>query len=167
MARNRTPYYESENPGTVVRGFGWRALVVLLAVLAVSALISAVAWGISVATSDLKGQGDAVKTVNSGDNRLAQQAYFEQTYADIQKATRQLDQLEADKAAHVDGADIRYTGGVTYCQGLVADYNAAARKEIAAKFRDVGLPAQIDNTDPTTSCAPSTTPTPSPTGASK
>lgn len=67
-------------------------------------------------------------------------------------ADRKLDQLAADKAAKVDGADIRYSGAVSYCQGLAGDYNAAAHKEIASKFRDANLPDQIDATDPKTDC---------------
>lgn len=151
---SRTPWYDSDNPGTVVRGAGWRVGVIVLCILAFGGIVSAIGWGISVATSDAKGQGDAVKRVNNGDNRLAQQAYFEQTYQDIKAADRKLDQLAADKAAKIDGADIRYSGAVTYCLGLTGDYNAAARKQVAAKFKAVDLPNHIDTTDPATDCAP-------------
>lgn len=145
-------WYDSDNPTTVARGATWRAMVWTLAVLAfVSACVGA-AWGIRVATSDIKGRGDSQVQVNDGRNRLAQQAYFEQTYADIRAVDRTLDALAADKAAKVDGADVRYTGAIAYCQRLTGDYNAAARKEIAAKFRDAGLPAQIDPLDATTDC---------------
>lgn len=149
---SKEPWYDSDNPGTVVRGATWRAglwsLVAFLAVAAVGVGI----WGFGVATSDVKGRGDAVRTVNRGDNRLAQQAYFEQTYADIAAADRKLDQLAADKAAKVDGADARYSGGVSYCLQLVADYDAAARKQVAERFRDVNLPARIDRSDPAFDC---------------
>jgi len=148
----RTPWYESENPDRVARGLGLRILLWSLAILAVCAVISIAVWGFQVATSDVKGQGDAVRTVNSGANRLAQQAYFEKTFADIKAADQRLDQLAADKAAKVDGADIRYSGAVSYCLGLVGGYNAAARTEIAEKFRDVDLPSQIDTTDAATDC---------------
>jgi hypothetical protein len=148
----KQPWHESANPSTVVRGASWRAGVWIAAVLVFFAVIGGAGWAFKVATSDIKGQGDAVRKVNSGDNRLAQQAYFEQTFEDIKKADRQLTQLAADKAAKVEGADIRHTGAITYCQGLVADYNAAARKQIAEKFRAADLPAQIDATDTTTDC---------------
>lgn len=110
------------------------------------------AWAVQVATSDIRGRGNAARTVNRADNRLAQQAYFEQTFQDIKAADQRLTQLAADKASHIEGADIRYSGAVTYCQQLVADYNSAAHKQIAAKFRDAGLPTAIDPVDITTDC---------------
>jgi hypothetical protein len=148
----RTPYYDSDNPSTVVRGASWRIGVWVIAVVAFFGLLGAGIWAFQVSTSDVKGKGDAVRTVNRGDNRLAQQAYFEQTWADIKAADAKLDQLAADKVAKVDGADIRYSGAVTYCIQLRGDYNAAARKQIAAKFKDASLPDQIDPTAPETDC---------------
>jgi hypothetical protein len=123
----RQPWYDSDNPSTVARGAGWR-LAVTIAVV------------IRVATSDVKGRGDSVVKINDADNRLTQQAYFEQTYADIQAAQQNLD---------LPGNDTEKAGRLSYCRRLVADYNAAARKEIAAKFRAVDLPASID---PTITC---------------
>lgn len=150
----KEPWYESDNPTRFARGAALSGTGILLLVLAVFALIGVGVWGFKVVTSDVKGKGDAVQKVNDGGNRLAQQAYFEQTYADIRKADAQLDQIAADKAANVEGAATRYTGGVTYCLGLVADYDAAARKEIAAKFRAADLPAQIDTLATATDCKP-------------
>lgn len=150
----RQSWYESDNPTTVARGATWRVGAWFLAIFLSISLLSVGVWGFKVATSDVKGKGDAVQKVNDGGNRLAQQAYFEQTWADIKKADTQLDQLAADKAANTDGADVRYSGAVTYCLGLIADYDAAARKEIAAKFKAVDLPEQIDTTSPATDCAP-------------
>lgn len=156
MTRTREPWYDSDNPGTLARSAGWRAGIVIISVVAFFGIIGAAWWGISVFTSDVKGQGDAVKTVNSGDNRLAQQAYFEQTYADIKAADRKLDTLAADAKAHPTDTDARtrLIGAENYCQGLTGDYDAAARKEVAAKFRAVDLPAQIDTSDPATDCIP-------------
>lgn len=152
MPKNRTPYYESDNPTVAAVGVTWRAMIWIICIVLFAGAVSAGIWYFNVATSDVKGKGDAVRTVNAGVNQLAQQAYFQQTYADIQAADRKLDQLAADKAAKVEGADIRYSGAVSYCQGLIGDYNAAARKEIASKFRDIDLPDQIAATDPKTDC---------------
>ena len=156
MARH--PYYASDNPTAVVRGASWRTAVWIVCAVAFFSAVSIGIWAFQVGTSDVKGRGDATQKVNSGDNRLAQQAYFEQTYADIQAADRKLDQLAADKAAHVDGADVRYSGAVSYCIQLVADYDAAARKQVADRFRAVDLPARIDTTAAATDCAPKETP---------
>jgi len=131
----RTPWYDSDNPSTVARGATWRGMVWILAITAFVAIISIGGWLFNVTTSDVKGSGDATRTVNSGDNRLAQQAYFEQTYADIQAAGQNLT---------LPGNETEQAGRLTYCRRLVADYNAAARKQVAAKFRAADLPAQID-----------------------
>jgi len=150
------PWYRSDDPSTVVRGATWRGLVWVLAVSAVVAVVSVAAWGFGVATSDVKGRGDAERTVNDADNRLAQQAYFEQTYADVRAADRKLTALAQDAAAHPSDAEARtrLVGAENYCQGLVGDYEAAARKQSAARFRAADLPAQIDQEDAATDCRP-------------
>ena len=135
----RTPWYDSPNPDRVGVNIGARIFVAILAVLAISAAV----WGISVATSGIRGRGDAIRSTNSGGNRLAQQAYFEQTYADIKAADQNLD---------LPGNDTEQAGRTAYCRRLVADYNAAARKQVAERFRAVDLPAQIDLLDSTTDC---------------
>lgn len=139
----RTPYYESDNPDVIARGAGIRLGGWIVISLLFFGVIGVAIWGFKVATSDIKGQGDATRQVNDGGNRLAQQAYFEQTYADIQAADRALD---------IPGTATEVQGRRIYCIRLVGDYNAAARKQVAAKFRVADLPVQIDSTDPTTDC---------------
>lgn len=130
---------------------GGAALTVIACATGVAALIAG-SYFAHVALSDPIGRAEAYKTVNQAGNRLAQQAYFEQTYADIKATDRKLTQLAADKAAKLDGADIRYSGAVSFCQQLIGDYNAAARKQVASKFRGVNLPSSVDETDPATDC---------------
>jgi hypothetical protein len=143
MTRER--WYESDDPGRVARGASLRIALWVIAVILFCGLIGIATWGFTVATSDVKGRGDATRQVNSGVNRLAQQAYFEQTYADIKAADLNLD---------LPGNDVEKAGRTAYCRRLVADYNAAARQQIAAKFRAADLPPQIDQTDPATDCRP-------------
>jgi hypothetical protein len=152
----RDPWYDSDNPSTVVRGASWRTALWIIGLVVFVGLLSAGIWAFEVATSDVKGKGDATRTVNAGGNRLAQQAYFEQTYADIKASDRKLDALAAAAKAQPtdDAAATRLLGAENYCQGLIGDYNAAARKQIAAKFRAVDLPAQIDTTNTETDCEP-------------
>lgn len=132
-------------------------VVAVVSVILALIVIPIAVWAFTVATSDVKGRGDAVVQENSANNRLEQQAYFQQTYADIKAADTKLDGLQADVKADASDKDakVRYRGAEDYCLGLVGDYNAAAQKQIAAKFRDAGLPPQIDTTDPTTDCKPS------------
>ncbi len=139
----RTTWHDSDNPTTVARGASWRAAVWIVAAVVFFGLLGAGIWGFRVVTSDVKGQGDAVRITNDGRNRLAQQAYFEQTYADIKAADLNLD---------LPGEDVEKAGRLAYCRRLVADYNAAARKEVAEAFRSADLPPQITDTDPSTDC---------------
>lgn len=149
-----TKWYDSHNPTTVVRGASWRSAIwIALAVVFILAL-SAGIWALKVATSDVKGQGDAARTKNSGTNRIAAQERFEELYAGIKAADERIDVMAAaKKAAPMDVvAATNYTGAVNYCIQIRADYNAEARKYTAEQFRSIDLPAQIDATDPAFDC---------------
>lgn len=151
---SKTPWYDDTNPDRVARGLAGRtALWIALAVLFVAAL-SIGGWAFHVATSDAKGQGDAVRIKNDGRNRVNAQEEFEQRYQDVVASDRRLDTLAAAKKAHPEdrAAETNYAGAVTYCVSVVGDYNAAARKYSKADFRAVDLPAEIDNNDPATDC---------------
>ncbi len=136
-------WLDNPNPDKVAMSAGWRIALWVIAITLFLGFLSVGTWWFQVATSDIKGQGDATRTVNSGDNRLAQQEFFERTYADIKAADKNLD---------VPGNEIEQAGRVLYCNDLVATYNAAARSQRAEKFRAVDLPPQIDTLDPTTDC---------------
>lgn len=149
-----TKWYDSDNPTTVVRGGSWRAAIwITLAVVFVLAL-SAGIWALKVASSDAKGQGDAARTKNSGANRIAAQARFEDLYAGIKAADERIDVMAVAKKA--DPKDVvaatNYTGAINYCIQQRADYNAEARKYTAEQFRAIDLPAQIDSNDPAFDC---------------
>jgi len=146
-------WYESDNPGTVARGAAWRIGVGVLALLALCAVIGIGAWGFGVATSDVKGQGDAVRQKNDATNRIAAQERFEDLYQEIVQADRRItvmaDAAERDPSA-VNQTNL--TGAINYCLDVVGDYNAEARKYTAAEFRAADLPARIDDLDPSTDC---------------
>lgn len=155
---SRTPWYESDNPSTLARGGGWRLGVIIVAVVAFVLVVSAAVWGIRVATSDVQGRGDAVRAKNDGQNRVLASERFEDTYQEILAADRRIDTL-ADAAAADPGSQVaatNLTGAITYCQGVVGDYNADARKYTSAEFRAADLPAQIDNVAADTDCEPAT-----------
>jgi hypothetical protein len=157
MAR-REPWYESSNPDRVARSAGWRlALWVLAAVLFVG-LVSGGIWAFKVATSDVKGSGDAQRKVNSGDNRIAAQESFEALYQQIQAYDRNLDQAAKDKTEHPgDGFyATNYSGLVKTCNDAVGQYNADARKVSRAKWLSTDLPFEIDGSDPKTDCKETT-----------
>jgi hypothetical protein len=150
----RDPWYESDNPTTVVRGASWRGGVWLACVLVAVAVIGAVWWGVTVATSGVKGAGDTTKQNNSVTNRVFAQQHFEDLYAEITADDQKLDQAAADKAAH-PGDDFyatNYTGLVNQCIGARAQYNQDAAKVLQRDWLSSDLPRQIDPTDPKTDC---------------
>lgn len=167
----REPWYDSDNPSRVARGAGWRTAVIVLSIVAFFGLLGAAMWALNVATSDVRGRGNAAIKVNDADNRLFQQGNFHQLYNDVIGYDQRLDQAAKDKAAHAGGADAsywdtNYTGLVNQCIATRNDYNAQAQKIVAAKFLDEGLPTSLDPNDPRFDCRESADITPTP-GASK
>jgi hypothetical protein len=129
--------------------FAW--LAVFLAVIAV---IGAVIWGVKVATSDVKGAGDATRITNDGRNRINAQEWFAGQYEQIrstdQRITVAAEALAADPADEI--AKTNYTGLINRCLEMVGNYNAEAVKVSRGKWRDPALPYAIDTTDPATDC---------------
>jgi len=154
----KEPWYESNNPDRVSRALAGRGVIWVTAIAIFVMLLGGLVWGIRVATSDIKGQGDAITRKNSGTNRIAAQERFEDMYQDVLAADRRIDVLadavKANPKSNV--AQINLTGAVTYCIEVAADYDAEARKYTAEDFRSVDLPEQIDALDPTTDCQETT-----------
>lgn len=150
--RNKTPWYDDPNPDRVARaGAGRLFLWTVVALLAIG-LLSAIGWGVSVLISDPKGRGDAVRIKNSAPNRIAAQERFEQLYAEVKRSDASLDVLAAAAKAGGRVEKTQYTGAISYCLSVVADYDAEARKYSSEDFRSVDLPEQIDTSDPATDC---------------
>jgi nitrate/nitrite-specific signal transduction histidine kinase len=116
-------------------------------------VVIAVLWFAGVFTSDVRGAGDAHKTNQSGSNRIAKQEMFEQLYQDIQAADQRVTlyaQAKADDPSYTN--KVNFTGAVTQCQQLVANYNAEARKYSSQDWRDNKLPSSIDQSDEKFDC---------------
>lgn len=134
-------------------GLAWWLVIVLVIVV-----IGAVLWGVRVATSGVRGQGDAIIQKNSASNWTAAQARFEQNYQEVvtsdQKIQNAYDTLQTDPS----DATLRtnYDGLKSYCLSVVADYNADARSYLAEDFRAADLPSEISNIDQNTDCKEST-----------
>lgn len=141
--------YDEGERAEARRSVKW-GLIALGAVLALVALI----WGINVATSGVRGQGDAVVQRNSAANWTKAQAEFEERYATIEAQDRKIqnhyDRLQANPDDRF--AETNYYGARDVCESAVADYNAKARTFLAGDFRSADLPAQIDSTNPLTDC---------------
>lgn len=150
----REPWYDSDNPSKVARGFGWRVGVWVVAIVVFFGLIGIGVWGFKVATSDVKGQGDQTRITNDGRNRIAAQESFEALYAQIQAYDRNLDQAAKDKAEHPGDSfyATNYSGLVKTCNDAIGQYNADARKVSRAKWLTSDLPYEIDVNNPATDC---------------
>ena len=149
-----------------------RVKIVFAAFVAVVIIAPVTIWGVSVATSDAKGKGNVEIERNSAENRIRSQAFFEQSYEDVQKFDLQIGDAQkayndfvtnnpkpsADDlvAAQIYGQQLNsrqvtLTGLHQQCQNTVANYDAEARKTLAAEWRSNELPYQIDGS-PETDC---------------
>lgn len=156
----REPWYESDNPGRVARGLGWRAAVYVAAAVAVIGVIIVGIWAVRVATAPVRGAGDQQIIINDGRNRINAQQWFEAQYGLILAADRNLD--EAWRNHQADPADnfwrTNYTGLKNRCIDMVAAYDAESRKVSREQWRSPDLPYSINQSDPATDCEPTEVP---------
>lgn len=125
----------------------WLAAILLVVVLPIGV------WAFTVATSEVKGQGDATIQKNSAENWTAAQGRFESLYQEAiaadQKVTLNKTALDLDPTNPT--LQTNYTGTQSVCLDIVARYNAEARTYLSADFKSADLPAELGNTS-TTDC---------------
>lgn len=145
MSKN---WYDSDNPSTFVRGGTWRAMIWIVVVVLFFTFLGWGLWALGVFTSPIKGAGDAYKEQQSSNNRVFQQSFFEDTFADYESTVAKIgpakDALKNDKDNPL--LQEQLTGTINYCLDVVADYNAQSRKYLAADFKSADLPVQLDRT---------------------
>jgi hypothetical protein len=128
----------------------WLGIAGLLVIIAIPIVV----WVVNVASSGVVGQGNAIIQKNSAENWTKAQGEFESIYAEIEATDRKI--TAAKTALDLDPEDLTAkqtpTGTQNVCLSMVADYNAKARNYLAAEFRAVDLPAQIDAINPNTDC---------------
>ena len=150
-----------------------RVKLMICAFVAVVIIGPVTIWGFRIATSDAKGKGNVEIERNSAENRVRAQAYFEQSFEDVQKFDLQIG--DAQKAYNdfvtnnpkpsaedlvaaqiygqqLNSRQVTLTGLQQQCQNTVANYDAEARKTLAAEWRSPGLPYKIDYSSPETDC---------------
>lgn len=127
-------------------GLTIKVWVILLIVIG---LIGAVVWGISVATSGVKGQGDGIIKNNSAENWIKQQAKFEDLYAEYESTQVRIDQFKtvADANPNDAIAQTNYNGQISHCTDVVAEYNAATRSFLSEDWKSIDLPPSLDPSD--------------------
>lgn len=138
-------WYDNKNADKVTRSAGWRIMLWIALFAVFFALLGWLLWGLGVIGAPIKGAGDAFKTQQSGTNRITQQAFFEDTYADYESTVAKIqpakDALKNDKDNPL--LQEQLTGTINYCLDVVADYNAQSRKYLAADFKAIDLPAKL------------------------
>lgn len=134
-------------------GLVWMWVLSLFAMILIGVL-AIVLWSFGVFTSDVKGQGDAQKIKNAGPNRVMAQELFETRYQDIRASDQTIVITSQALLASPNDTQLKtqLLGQKQYCVGIVAKYNADARKFSKEDFRSADLPAQIDSSDPATDC---------------
>lgn len=129
---------------------GW---ILVLVLLLVGGVTSALIWGIGVATSGVKGQGDAIKINNSAENWTKKQAFFEDKYQAVKVADQKIAlfaQVVAKNPKDRTAQD-NLTGITSQCMNYVAEYNAESRKFLSQDWKSVDLPIELGNL-PSTDC---------------
>lgn len=125
----------------------------IIIVLVIGGLISAGIWFVGVATSGVKGQGDAVKINNSAENWTQKQAFFEDKYQAAKTADAKIALFQ--KAVDADPKDRtakdNLQGITSQCMNYVAEYNAESRKFLSQDWKSVDLPTELGNSI-TTDC---------------
>lgn len=136
---------------------------VVVIVLAVLLVLGAAVWGLGVAFSWWKGQGDGYQQKNSAQNWITAQRGFHQAYNDIKVyGTKIADAKQAltdyqkahpgigngtpwDPAAQQESnLQTTLTGLQQQCLNTVAQYNTDAKAYLTEDWRDAELPSQVD-----------------------
>lgn len=152
--RTRETRREVADASAVGMSAAWRIVLSFLAVLAVAGLVSIGIWYFKVATSDVKGAGDAARQNNSAANRLHAQQKYAELHEGIQATDRNIDTLaEAVKNDPTQVNKTNLIGAQNVCQSSVAEYNAMATNVLTRGWIPAGLPVRVGD-DPGTDCKP-------------
>lgn len=128
---------------------GGRAfLYIVLGFIGVFVIIGGI-WGGSVLLSNVTGAGGAIKRHNSTNNRISQQAYFEDLAANhpayvakIVIAKQHIADAGTAEQKQVDRTNLE--GLQQQCIDNAQEFNAASRKYLARDWKSAGLPATLD-----------------------
>jgi hypothetical protein len=118
------------------------AVIWTIVILAVIALIGGIVWGFGVATSGIKGQGDAVKINNSAENWTGKQEKFEKLNAGVEAAKEKVTLHKELAAENPNDLTQKQTlaGVRSACISAVHQYNAESRKVLSRDWKSPDLP---------------------------
>ena len=141
-------WYDHNNADKVTRSGLWRFMIIVAVLAIFFALLGWLLWGIGVLGAPVKGAGDAYKQKESASNRIVQQAEFEDLKAEYDDTLAKISVARKAAKQNPDSQikQTEYTGLVNYCVDVAGDYNAESRKYLAADFKAIDLPAELDRT---------------------
>lgn len=150
----REHWLDSDDPRRIQRGLFGSIVLWTLGIVAVILAAGALVWSLNVGTSEVRGEGDALREKNSAENWVNAQREFNIRHQDILSTDRKITDAKAAWDAAPQDAVLRtnYNGLVNYCNDAVAAYNALSRSYLAEDFRDADLPATINTLNPDTDC---------------
>lgn len=137
---------------------GKQIAAIIAVALFVPMIIGGIYWGVSVATSDVRGQGNAVQIQNDAQNRMQSAKEFTELYGKVQLRDKQIDtETEALAEAQGQEQDLDFyrenlRGAVRSCESAVEQYNALSGNPQKAPWRPSHLPERIDQSDPAFDC---------------
>lgn len=151
--QSREDDFEYKPVRQTAKGIGWTGVLVALTIVVFGAL-GVAHWGFGVFTSDIKGQGDAVKVKNEAGNRIRAQEGFLDKYNAVIAADKNLTITAESLEKTPDSVKLQteLAGQKMVCNDQVSRYNADARKFTKQDFKDADLPDIIDETRPETDC---------------
>lgn len=139
-------WYDNSNADKVTRSAGWRIMLWVTVFAIFFALLGWLLWGLGVIGAPVKGAGDAFKQKESADNRIVQQAEFEDLYNEYKDSLAKIP--AAEKALKRDPDSVikntELTGLINYCIEVAGDYNAESEKYLAVDFKRVDLPYALE-----------------------
>lgn len=146
-------YIDSDNPDTVLWGLSWRGIIGVIVAVLLCAGLGWAGWAVKVATSDVKGAGDAQIKINSADNRIQSQELFQDLFRKVKEYDRGIDTLaEVVRISPTSFNRTNLTGQILACQQAIEQYNAETDKISSAKWLSDDLPYKINENDPATDC---------------
>jgi hypothetical protein len=135
------------------RGIGTGYLLLIIFIV-LGLITGAGLWALDVATSGVKGKGDAVKINNSAENWTAKQAFFHEKYNAVLAADKKIGTFKAlvDADTTDKTALTNYTSMQSQCQNYVSEYNAESSKFLSQDWKDPELPTVINESNSKTDC---------------
>ena len=131
--------------------WGWLLLIIFIVIAVVT---SAGLWLFGVATSGIKGQGDATKINNSAENWTEKQKLFHTKYQAVEGAKQKISVYKASVAsATTPGekktAQTNLDGMISQCINYATEYNTETSAVLSRDWKDPELPYNIN---PVTEC---------------